>query len=309
MKLFPNTVINFHVVHDPIWMEFVLKTLKSLFNMVSAQHIESYYYSGEKLKNACHITFDDGHQSFYYNVFPLLKELRIPATLFVSPKAILNRENFWFQEIGGYNRQIFKKFIKKQININNSRLQKIPLNSFLKNMDLENIWKVIEQYQKQMNTGPTPCVNITSEQLIELHQSGLVTIGAHTMNHPILKNEKDKMASLEIQKSIEGLKILLNADIKYFAYPNGVPGLDFDEREMEVLRENGIALAFSTENKSFNKRNNPLNIPRRGISKGNRIFLIFKLLWGQHWDKLKRTIGGKQENDYRLMLKRMEVLP
>ncbi len=36
-------------------------------------------------------------------------------------------------------------------------------------------------------------MNLTREQLIELNNSGLIEIGSHTNNHPILVNESDKV--------------------------------------------------------------------------------------------------------------------
>ena len=42
-------------------------------------------------------------------------------------------------------------------------------------------------------------MNITKEQLMELNNSGLVEIGSHTNNHPILANESDNMLEWEIK--------------------------------------------------------------------------------------------------------------
>jgi len=60
-----------------------------------------------------------------------------------------------------------------------------------------------------------------------------------------------------------------------------------------------IKLALSTENKSFSIKDNPLNIPRNGISKGNKSFLFLKLLLGSNWDTIKKLCYGKQEDGYK----------
>jgi len=65
------------------------------------------------------------------------------------------------------------------------------------------------------------------------------------------------------------------------------------------LKAMNIKLAFSTENKSFTIKDNPLSIPRNGISKGNKSFLFLKLLLGSKWDKIKKLCYGKQEDDYK----------
>jgi len=114
-----------------------------------------------------------------------------------------------------------------------------------------------------------------------------------------LANETETAAHNEIQSSIIELSEILGIPVRYFAYPNGIPQLDFGEREMNILKSMNIKLAFSTENKSFSIKDNPLSIPRNGISKGNKSFLFMKLLLGNKWDIVKRIFNGKQEDDYR----------
>jgi len=140
---------------------------------------------------------------------------------------------------------------------------------------------------------------MSESELKEVYNSGLVAIGAHTQNHPILANETETTAQYEIQSSILELSEILADPVKYFAYPNGIPQIDFGEREMNFLKAMNIKLALSTENKSFSIKDNPLNIPRNGISKGNKSFLFLKLLMGSKWDIVKKLCLGKQEDDYR----------
>jgi len=137
------------------------------------------------------------------------------------------------------------------------------------------------------------------DELKEVYDSGLVEIGAHTQNHPILANETETTAQYEIQSSILELNAILGVQVSSFAYPNGIPQIDFGKREMNLLKAMNIKLAFSTENKSFSIKDNPLNIPRNGISKGNKSFLFMKLLIGSKWDIVKKLCLGKQEDDYR----------
>jgi hypothetical protein len=92
---------------------------------------------------------------------------------------------------------------------------------------------------------------------------------------------------------------LLKNEIHYFAYPNGVYHLDFDKREIDILKKTTIKLAFSTERKPISLNDNLFSIPRNGVTKGSQSFILLKLLMGQKWDNLKRMIKGKSETDYR----------
>jgi peptidoglycan/xylan/chitin deacetylase (PgdA/CDA1 family) len=298
MKWLPNTIINFHAIYDRAWMEKVLIFINKNYRIIGIDELESYFYEGHNLKNVCHITFDDGDLSFYNIVYPILKKYKIPVSVYVSPLIARNQTNFWFQEIRGYNEQKFRQIIKQ--NIGPLYEEKMSLKALLKSMRIEDIWEVISQYQMKYKVSKKPCLNMNLEQLKELHLSKLVTLGAHTQNHPILRNESDEKAREEIEMSIIELSDILNSRISCFAYPNGIPELDFGQREINILKNSGIKLSFSTHNKNFKRLDNPLVIPRNGVTYGGMGFILLKLLMtGGYWNSLKGRLKGRQEGDYR----------
>ena len=296
MNLFKNTIINFHSITSKAWMEKVFILLKNRYRLISVRELESYYYEGKRLDNTCSITYDDGHESFHSIVFPLLKKYEIPASLYVSPLMIKERKNFWFQEIENYDDNILYESIDDLFKSNDFK-NNISIGEIFKSMKLNDIWDAIYRYMDHTGVEPKKCVNLDSEQLIEIKNSGLVTIGAHTLNHPILSNEDDKIALNEIKESIDQLSDLINTKIKYFAYPNGIPNVDFGYREVKVLKDLGIKLSFSTENKAFSMEDDPLNIPRNGLTKGGKMFILSKLILGKRWDKIK---GLLKNNSFRV---------
>lgn len=283
-------------------MRSIFNLLQRNYKPVSLSELEAYYYEGKDLENCCHITFDDGDVSFYQTVFPIVKEMKLPVSIYVSPKATTERNNFWFQEIRGYDKPLFKKIVLKVAGLNADSVTEVPLTAILKSLKIDKIWEAIELYRKETGTPPKECINMDTEQLLEVYGTGLVDIGAHTMTHPILKNENDERADAEIKESVQGLGKLLGIKMEYFAYPNGVPGLDFGEREMKFLEECGVKLAFSTENDRFKKTDNPLSIPRNGITYGSNLMIKTKLVMGGKWDKIKKVVKGKGESEWRKIL-------
>ena len=95
---------------------------------------------------------------------------------------------------------------------------------------------------------------------------------------------------------------MLNKEIHYFAYPNGVPHLDFGKREIDILSKTTIKLAFSTEKNKISKNDDLFSVPRNGITKGSKSFIFFKLLSGNKWEDLKRLTKGRQESNFRKTL-------
>ena len=287
MKFLPNTVINFHAIHDPEWMDSVLSLLKKCYHVIPIHELERFYFGSHPLKNTCHLTFDDGDATFYRNAIPLLKKHNVSASIYVSPKAIREGGNFWFQEIRGYDEhKLVAITCKRSKNLNIS--QDIANKAIFKSLPLDMIWDIIEEYRQETGTPPKPATNMSTEHLREVQNSGLVAIGAHTQNHPILSNENDQTAEQEILGSITELADLLSSEVRYFAYPNGRPGADFGQREMDILSKAGIKIAFSTEKKRFSHKDNPLAVPRNGLTYGNNAFVLAKLMAGSKWDLLKK---------------------
>ena len=296
MKFLPNIILNFHAIKDPKWFEHILKIIQRLYHPVSYEDIENYYRNGKTLKHACHITFDDGHISFYETVFPLLKQYNIPASIFVSPKVITERTNFWFQEISDYDFNVLNKLVNKRLGITDDDS---PVKAKLKSLQIKEIWEIIYAYQEQTQTPPKSCMNMNIQQIKEVHQSGLVHIGAHTMTHPILKNENDDSVQYEIGNSISELSKLLDMPIHSFAYPNGKPGFDFGEREMNILKQHDIRLAFTTEERTLRINDNLMSVPRSGFEGGSTPYIYVKLMSGGNVNWLKKVINKRDEQSYR----------
>lgn len=157
-------------------------------------------------------------------------------------------------------------------------------------MQINQIQEIIKRYRKLTNTPGKSFQNMTVNNLKEVNKSGLVTIGAHTINHPVLKNEDDLTSKYEISESISQLSILLNHKIKYFSYPNGIPGIDFSEREMTYLKESSIQLAFTTEARNFSFSDDKTCIPRIGISNREKmLYFRTKLYLGSKWETITRS--------------------
>ena len=80
-----------------------------------------------------------------------------------------------------------------------------------------------------------------SEQQLRQLPSDLVTIGSHTMTHPVLPSVDDKRLEQELRGSREKLEKIINREVKLFSFPYGA----FDERVVEWCRETGYGRVFT----------------------------------------------------------------
>lgn len=93
-------------------------------------------------------------------------------------------------------------------------------------------------------------------QVEEIIKSGLVEIGAHTLNHVYLKGIDAKRAKEEIAESKYELEKEFNIKVVSFAYPYGA----FDQETEKLVKEAGFKTAVST-------------IPGIAVSRENRYFI------------------------------------
>lgn len=284
-----NRIINFHQVNDSVWFNKLIIYLKTKYVFISAEDLYESYQGSINIKNACHITVDDGDISFYDVIFPILKKFEVPATIFVSPRICLKKSNYWFQEVHGYNQFELKQIVVDMMKIPLNSLAKYSTYSILKTLQINQIQEIIKRYRQLTHTPKKAFQNMSINKLKEVEQSGLVTIGAHTINHPILRNEDDATSKYEIDESVIELSNLLNHEIQYFAYPNGIPDFDFSEREKKYLSKTDIKLAFTMASKNISPTDNTMSVPRFAISDSEKFPLVkAKLVSGSFWEVLKQ---------------------
>lgn len=84
---------------------------------------------------------------------------------------------------------------------------------------------------------------MTTAQLKEVAESGLVEVGAHTVHHRNLKSIPVTEAKLEIEKSREDLENLLGIKVVSFAYPYG----GFNDEVAQLVKKIGFTNAVTTK--------------------------------------------------------------
>lgn len=94
-----SLVLVFHKEENGPLFEKTIIALRARYNLVSAAELENLLLNKKALKNICHISFDDGYESFYTLVFPILKKHKIPVSLFISPEVIISNKNYWFRKL------------------------------------------------------------------------------------------------------------------------------------------------------------------------------------------------------------------
>lgn len=84
---------------------------------------------------------------------------------------------------------------------------------------------------------------LTQAQLTEIAQSGIVEIGAHTIDHPDLRTLSAEKQRHQIADSKHGLEEMLGVTVDSFAYPYGY----YTDETVKLVREAGFVTAVTTK--------------------------------------------------------------
>jgi peptidoglycan/xylan/chitin deacetylase (PgdA/CDA1 family) len=104
---------------------------------------------------------------------------------------------------------------------------------------------------------------LSDNEVLELLESGLIEIGAHTMTHANLKNLDQKESKKEICTSKEQIESRFHTVCKSFAYPFGI----FGSKDKNLVKECGFTHAVTTESGIADlKQCDIFEIPRITIS-------------------------------------------
>ncbi len=199
------------------------------------------------------LTFDDGYRDNYTVAFPILKRLGLPATFFVAT-GYLDGGRMWNDSL----REILRSWPEDVIDLSDWGIPVLGMHTL---EDRRKHWKMLFRWMRrigmagrgelighlaaQLNRPLPDDLMLESEHVRELHRAGM-EIGCHTDSHPILKRIDDRCAEDEIVRSRTALETLIQAPVRYFAYPNGVPGDDYEIRHARIVERCGFEAAFST---------------------------------------------------------------
>lgn len=204
---------------------------------------------------ALSITFDDGYADNHDVALPVLRRFGLTATFFVAT-GFLNGGRMWNDvviealrgapdgplDIGDIVPAIGPVLLQEATSRRSTAFAVLKAIKYLEPSERLATAKAIEA---RCGGASATALMMGDGQVRALRQAGM-QIGAHTVNHPILRVLAREQARREIGDSKAYLGDLLREPIGLFAYPNGKPGTDYGADAVQLVRELGFDAAVST---------------------------------------------------------------
>lgn len=245
--LFPQEV-------DALRFDCMMRMVACAFNVLPLTEAARRLSSGSLPRRALAITFDDGYADNCDIAMPILRRYGLSATFFVAT-GFLDGGRMWNDTVI----ECLRNTSAFTVDLADFGLPRLSISSTTeRRMAIDKVIAAIKYLAPRERDlalerlhalcgGPllSNSLMMTGEQVRLLHQQGMA-VGAHTVHHPILSSLPDDEARTEIADSRATLETLLGEGITSFAYPNGRPGTDYDQRHAEMVRSQGFEVAVST---------------------------------------------------------------
>jgi peptidoglycan/xylan/chitin deacetylase (PgdA/CDA1 family) len=256
----------------PTSFERQVRYLATNYEVVSMEQVLDAWKANHPLPSrAVLLTFDDGYRDFADVAWPILKDHRLPVTLFVAT-AYPGRPQmgFWWD-------RLYQAFISTTRNepcqtpvgalslaspsVCRTSLRRIE--DYVKGLPHDAAMAFVDNISHELGgKQPEATAVLDWEQLRALSQQGVV-LGAHTRTHARLTHLPPEKAAEEIQGSQQDLRREIGSVLPVFCYPDGA----HNDSVVEMVREGGFELAFTTrdgQNKPHSA--DPLRLRRTNIT-------------------------------------------
>jgi peptidoglycan/xylan/chitin deacetylase (PgdA/CDA1 family) len=239
---------------DGILFESLMHLVAAHFHVVALDDAVSRLRQGALRPGSVAITFDDGYSDNATIALPLLRRLGLHATFFVTT-GYLDGGRMWNDSIIEVARTCPAATLDLRdlgldlysTGTTQARLQTADrLISALKYRQPQERIDIIDAIATRTEAVLPDDLMMTTAQVRSLRAAGM-SVGAHTLRHPILTSIDEGDAWMEIFGGKQALEAILSEPVTLFAYPNGKPERDYRHCHVDMVRKAGFVAAVSTE--------------------------------------------------------------
>jgi peptidoglycan/xylan/chitin deacetylase (PgdA/CDA1 family) len=279
-----------------------LQFLKAHYDLISPQEFRECIEQGKQLpRRAVLVTCDDGLLNTLTDMLPVLQSEGVPCLFFVTGASCSDKPGMlWYEELyslmragplDGPGLQLPREEGTEPSETFQSRWWSTVRRASRLDAKARADWMDLVRTQcrgTQVLQSEKRWRLVSIAELKALAEAGM-TIGAHTLSHPVLSLCSEEEARHEILESKNDIERALGRPIWAFAYPFGNSST-MGEREVNLAREAGFACAFLNVEYWRAGPANPFAIPRIHVTGNTTIPEFAAHLSGLH-SRLQRAVG------------------
>lgn len=225
-----------------------MRWLADTYDVVSLAELVSRHSTGASLRGLAAVTFDDGYRGVFENALPVLRDLGIPATVFVIAEAPEREARFWWEDpdvLHAYSPARRQDWL--------TRLRG----------DGAAIERSIARIDRSSSDSPT---RLSSHfpagwpTISDATRSGL-QLGVHSATHRSLPTLNESELHHEVVRSREIIRSRTGITPDFFAYPYGL----WNNRVRGAVRAAGYRAAFTLDDGPDANTTDPWALPRMSI--------------------------------------------
>ncbi len=238
-------------------------------NVIPLNEATEMLQDGRLPGRAACITFDDGYADNAEVALPILRRHGLSATFFVAT-GFLDGGRMWNDTIIEAVRRAPGTSLDLGFLGLKNRSMDTPASRRATIDEIIGKLKYLPPIKRQMQVDTLAHaigeqlphdLMMRSEQVRSLHAAGM-SIGAHTVTHPILTQVDDTEALREMRTGREALESILGTRVSLFAYPNGKPETDYSPAHVTMVRDLGFTAALSTHAGAAEASSDRYQLPR-----------------------------------------------
>ena len=244
------------IVHSDAEFRAQMQILSREYRAVSMGNLVETLEAGEEIPKRCVVvTFDDGYTDNYEVAMPILNELGIPATFYITVDCVERRKLPWPSRL----RFAFRKTERAEWTDNHGKLW--SLRDFdsrerafvtscndccqLSGHTQEDFVRGVEERLQAAATDNAGSLMMNYDQIRSLVQHGHI-VGSHTMTHPNMAYITEDESNIELSESKQRLERQLNAAVTHFSYPCPAMTPHWNEQTVAQTRSIGYDSAVTT---------------------------------------------------------------
>jgi peptidoglycan/xylan/chitin deacetylase (PgdA/CDA1 family) len=268
----------YQIAVPPRLLEEQLRAIREVGRPVRLEELVAGLREGRLPHRAVALTFDDGYSDVLHAVKPLLERYDVPATAFLISGALGQTKEFWWDQLQRALLRPGRLPGRLSLSIAGERFERDlgdaadylpeqwerdrgwhlddtdvpgprqgivkelhPLLGGLAAAERESVMEQLRQWARVPDDVRPGYGALTRDDVVNLAQSGLIDIGAHTVTHPMLPRLSTREQLSEIADSKRQLESLIGRPMTQFAYPYGWHSDD----SLSAVREAGFSGACS----------------------------------------------------------------